>query len=97
MTTKAHSATGLNAECRVVNFDNFMAENIGNVIQITGPAVDVQFNEAAMPPIYQALRVVSEGFNVPLLSMSFWKCSSIWAKAACARLQCRQRMVWCAA
>src|SRR5206468_12188753 len=29
------------------------------------PAVDVQFNATAMPPIYQALRVVSEGFNVP--------------------------------
>ena len=43
---------------------NFM-ENIGHVIQITGPAVDVQFTEAAMPPIYQALRVVSEGFKVP--------------------------------
>src|SRR2546423_14587810 len=42
-----------------------MAENIGHVIQITGPAVDVQFTEAAMPPIYQALRVVSDGFNVP--------------------------------
>src|SRR3954454_22478706 len=42
-----------------------MAENIGYVIQITGPAVDVQFTEAAMPPIYQALRVVSDGFNVP--------------------------------
>jgi F-type H+-transporting ATPase subunit beta len=27
--------------------------------------VDVQFEEATMPPIYQALRVVSEGFNVP--------------------------------
>ena len=40
-------------------------ENIGHVIQITGPAVDVQFNATAMPPIYQALRVVSEGFNVP--------------------------------
>src|SRR6185437_11280127 len=40
-------------------------ENIGHVIQITGPAVDVQFTEAAMPPIYQALRVVSEGFTVP--------------------------------
>jgi F-type H+-transporting ATPase subunit beta len=40
-------------------------ENIGHVIQITGPAVDVQFTEAAMPPIYQALRVVSEGFKVP--------------------------------
>src|SRR3954470_23176192 len=42
-----------------------MAENIGHVIQITGPAVDVQFTEAAMPPIYQALRVVSDGFKVP--------------------------------
>ena len=40
-------------------------ENIGNVIQITGPAVDVQFEEATMPPVYQALRVTSEGFNVP--------------------------------
>ncbi len=40
-------------------------ENIGQVIQITGPAVDVQFVEAKMPPIYQALRVVSDGFNVP--------------------------------
>ncbi len=40
-------------------------ENIGNVIQITGPAVDVQFAEATMPPIYQALRVTSDGFQVP--------------------------------
>src|ERR1022692_391221 len=42
-----------------------MAENIGKVIQISGPAVDVQFEEAKMPPIYQALRVVSDGFAVP--------------------------------
>ncbi|MGA8301178.1 MAG: F0F1 ATP synthase subunit beta, partial [Terriglobales bacterium] len=42
-----------------------MAENIGKVIQISGPAVDVQFEEATMPPIYQALRVTSEGFTVP--------------------------------
>ena len=40
-------------------------ENIGKVIQISGPAVDVQFVEAAMPPIYEALRVTSDGFNVP--------------------------------
>src|SRR5215470_3014996 len=40
-------------------------ENTGHVIQVAGPAVDVQFNESAMPPIYQALRVVSDGFNVP--------------------------------
>jgi F-type H+-transporting ATPase subunit beta len=43
-----------------------MAENIGKVIQISGPAVDVQFEEATMPPIYQALRVTSEGFDVPV-------------------------------
>src|SRR5271156_7178948 len=42
-----------------------MSENIGHVIQIAGPAVDVQFVEGSMPPIYQALRVVSEGFTVP--------------------------------
>ena len=42
-----------------------MAENIGKVISISGPAVDIQFNEATMPPIYQALRIVSDGFNVP--------------------------------
>ena len=42
-----------------------MAENIGKVIQVSGPAVDVQFEEATMPPIYQALRVTGDGFNVP--------------------------------
>src|ERR1700674_4124610 len=42
-----------------------MSENIGNVIQIAGPAVDVQFTEGAMPSIYEALRVVSDGFTVP--------------------------------
>ena len=42
-----------------------MAENIGHVIQIAGPAVDVQFAEHALPPIYSALRVVSDGFTVP--------------------------------
>jgi F-type H+-transporting ATPase subunit beta len=42
-----------------------MAENIGKVVKISGPAVDVQFEEATMPSIYQALRVTSEGFNVP--------------------------------
>jgi F-type H+-transporting ATPase subunit beta len=42
-----------------------MAENIGKVVQISGPAVDVQFEEATMPSIYQALRVTGEGFDVP--------------------------------
>jgi F-type H+-transporting ATPase subunit beta len=42
-----------------------MPQNIGKVVQIAGPAVDVQFTEAALPPIYEALQVTSEGFNVP--------------------------------
>jgi len=41
-----------------------MPENIGRVIQITGPAIDVQFEEANLPPIYEALRITSEGFDV---------------------------------
>src|SRR5271169_3958656 len=42
-----------------------MPENIGHIIQIAGPAVDVQFSESELPPIYSALRVTSDGFNVP--------------------------------
>src|SRR5882724_11324021 len=42
-----------------------MAENIGKVIQISGPTVDVQFAEGHLPPIYQAIQIVSDGFNVP--------------------------------
>ena len=40
-------------------------QNIGKVISISGPAVDVQFEEAHMPPIFQALRIVGEGFTTP--------------------------------
>jgi F-type H+/Na+-transporting ATPase subunit beta len=43
-----------------------MPENIGHVIQIAGPVVDVQFAEAKLPPIYQAVRVVGDGFNTPM-------------------------------
>src|SRR5262252_6692490 len=39
--------------------------NEGKVIQIIGPVVDVEFDEASLPPIYQAIRIVSEGFDVP--------------------------------
>jgi F-type H+-transporting ATPase subunit beta len=42
-----------------------MPKNVGRVIQVAGPAVDVQFSEAELPPIYEAVRVVSEGFDVP--------------------------------
>jgi F-type H+-transporting ATPase subunit beta len=40
-------------------------QNVGKVIQIAGPAVDVEFSDGNLPPIYQALRVTSEGFKVP--------------------------------
>ena len=39
--------------------------NVGHVIQIAGPAVDVQFADGTLPPIYQAVKVVSDGFQVP--------------------------------
>src|SRR5580765_17481 len=39
--------------------------HIGKVVQIIGPVVDVEFSEGHLPPIYQALRITSDGFNVP--------------------------------
>src|SRR5450432_2073465 len=42
-----------------------MPDNAGHVIQIAGPAVDVQFPEGKLPPIYQAVKIVSDGFTVP--------------------------------
>src|SRR5260370_297032 len=38
---------------------------IGRVIQIAGPAVDIQFAEGEIPVIHTAIRITSEGFNVP--------------------------------
>src|SRR5689334_18277673 len=39
--------------------------HIGKVVQIIGPVLDVEFEGDYLPPIYQALRVTSEGFDVP--------------------------------
>ncbi len=38
---------------------------VGKVVQIIGPVIDVEFSDKYLPPIYAALRVVSEGFDVP--------------------------------
>ena len=38
--------------------------HVGQVVQIIGPVVDVEFSDNYLPPIYQALRIVSEGFDV---------------------------------
>src|SRR5919202_185183 len=37
----------------------------GRIVQVIGPVLDVEFDEGHLPPIYQALRVTSEGFDVP--------------------------------
>src|ERR1700709_9339 len=40
-------------------------EVIGHVVQIAGPAVDCQFPEGEIPEVHFAIRVISEGFDVP--------------------------------
>src|SRR5947209_13458065 len=37
----------------------------GKVIQVAGPAVDIQFPEGQIPVIYTAIRITSEGFDTP--------------------------------
>ncbi len=36
-------------------------KNIGRVIQVIGPAVDLQFEEGFLPPIYNAVRILDNG------------------------------------
>src|SRR5215472_17931881 len=38
---------------------------IGKVVQVAGPAVDCQFPEGQIPLVYTAIRVTSQGFEVP--------------------------------
>ncbi len=37
---------------------------VGQVVQIIGPVVDIEFSNNYLPPIYQALRITSDGFDV---------------------------------
>jgi F-type H+-transporting ATPase subunit beta len=38
---------------------------IGRVVQVIGPVVDVEFKDVALPEIYNAIRITSEGFDTP--------------------------------
>jgi len=40
-------------------------ERIGHVVQVIGPVVDLQFAEHHLPEIYHAVRITSDGFDVP--------------------------------
>ena len=45
-----------------------MAENhhhIGHVARVIGPVLDLQFEAGQLPEIYHAVRITSEGFNIP--------------------------------
>jgi F-type H+/Na+-transporting ATPase subunit beta len=39
--------------------------NIGKVVEVIGPVVVVAFDEKNLPPIYTAVRIASDGFEVP--------------------------------
>ena len=43
---------------------NGNGQQTGKIVQIIGPVVDVEFSDNHLPPIYQSLRIVSEGFDV---------------------------------
>src|ERR1700676_1400383 len=38
---------------------------VGHVVQVIGPVLDIQFEAGHLPSIYNAVRITSEGFNVP--------------------------------
>ncbi len=38
---------------------------VGTVVQVAGPAVDCQFPEGQIPEVHFAIRITSEGFDVP--------------------------------
>ncbi len=40
-------------------------ETVGRVVQISGPAVDCQFPEGQIPEVHTAIRITSEGYDVP--------------------------------
>jgi F-type H+-transporting ATPase subunit beta len=45
-----------------------MADNkpgIGRVVQVIGPVLDIQFEQGHLPAIFNAVRIISEGFDVP--------------------------------
>jgi len=39
--------------------------NIGHVVQVIGPVLDIQFEANKLPAIFNAVRITSEGYNIP--------------------------------
>src|ERR1700757_1182076 len=40
-------------------------QHVGRVIQVIGPVLDIQFEQGHLPAIYNAVRITSDGFNLP--------------------------------
>ena len=40
-------------------------KNVGKVIEVIGPVVDIEFAKGELPEIYNAIEIVSDGFNSP--------------------------------
>src|SRR6201998_1903122 len=38
---------------------------VGHVVQVIGPVLDVQFEGGHLPAIFNAVRITSEGYNIP--------------------------------
>src|SRR6202162_2319695 len=38
---------------------------VGHVVQVIGPVVDIHFEAGNLPAIFNAVRITSEGFNIP--------------------------------
>src|SRR6201993_4063312 len=38
---------------------------VGHVVQVIGPVLDIQFEANKLPAIYNAVRITSEGYNLP--------------------------------
>ena len=38
---------------------------VGKVVKVIGPVLDIEFEGGHLPAIFNAIRITSEGFNVP--------------------------------
>jgi len=40
-------------------------KTVGKVVKVIGPVLDIEFEAGHLPAIYNAVRITSEGFNIP--------------------------------
>ena len=69
----------------------------GHVIQVAGPAVDIQFAEGEIPVINTAVRITGEASIARLRSTSSSRWPSTSVRAACVPSRSSPPTVWCAA